>query len=542
MAFDLLTKVSRLVNGQRYTSTDLGSTQEAYQSSIQMGIGEIWAQDNTLPSSSLPFSGSSSPNTILTSGSLKYWYRWGLTLDNSATATGSSVWFFTSPSGSAGGIGGQLIDPGQQTNFISPKYGIPGISGFKSEDSPPGYAVTINSSSNDVSFGFVNPNSFPYQFDYKTGVLEFTSTIIPSGSLYATVYQYNGQFLSAALTNITCSTINATSFTGSHFGTSSYAITASYISGSNSVSSSYATTSSYALTSGGGGTTLVTGSTYPITSSWSITSSYSLLSLSASYFSGSISNAVTAITSSFSYYAISSSYSATSSYTSSLYTTSSLSSSFASSSISSSYALTASYVATSSGVMGGTLNYIPMWSGNTALSSSNIYLTGSNIGINTISPSYSVQISGTFAPVGDAIYSLGSSTNRFNTLYAQSTTVGAFFEVGLRTEGVGINPTGTIVIWKKGKLEPSTIEEDEMVMGVLKEGKDEPIILGAEPILVTGKVEEGDYIVTSNKKGHGKAVKRGMVFKKDLFGKVIAQALEASDKDSNLIKAMIRKF
>ena len=75
----------------------------------------------------------------------------------------------------------------------------------------------------------------------------------------------------------------------------------------------------------------------------------------------------------------------------------------------------------------------------------------------TTSPSYSVQISGTLAPVGDAIYSLGSSTNRFNTLYAQSTTVGAFFEVGLRTEGVGINPTGTIVIWKNGKLEPSML-------------------------------------------------------------------------------------
>ena len=542
MTFDQLTKVSRLVNGQRYTSNDLGSSQEAYQSSIQMGIGEIWAQDNTIPSSSLPFSSSASPNTILTSGSLKYWYRWGLTVANN-TATGSTVWYFTSPSGSSTGIGSQLIDPGQQTNFISPKYGIPGISGDNAESTPPGYSVTINSSSNNINFGFVNPNNCPYQFDYKTGVLEFTSaSAIPIGNLYATVYQYNGQFLSAALTNITCSTINAISFTGSLLGTSSYAVTASYISGSNSVSSSYATTSSYALTSGGGGTTLITGSTYPITSSWAITSSYSLLSLSASYFSGSISNAVFASTSSYSYFSVSSSYSATSSYTSSLYTTSSLSSSFASSSISSSYALTASYVATSSGVIGGSINYIPIWSGNTILSSSNIYLTGSNIGINTTSPSYSVQISGTLAPVGDAIYSLGSSTNRFNTLYAQSTTVGAFFEVGLRTEGVGINPTGTIVIWKNGKLEPSTEEEDEMVMGVLKEGKDEPIILGAEPILVTGKVEEGDYIVTSNKKGHGKAVKRGMVFKKDLFGKVIAQALETSDKDSNLIKAMIRKF
>ncbi|MFN9978430.1 MAG: hypothetical protein ACK53Y_00880, partial [bacterium] len=62
------------------------------------------------------------------------------------------------------------------------------------------------------------------------------------------------------------------------------------------------------------------------------------------------------------------------------------------------------------------------------------------------------------------------------------------------------------------------------------------------PILVTGNVQIGDYIVTSNKKGHGKAVKRGNIFKKDLFGKVIAQALENGSGESYLIKAMIRKM
>jgi hypothetical protein len=79
-------------------------------------------------------------------------------------------------------------------------------------------------------------------------------------------------------------------------------------------------------------------------------------------------------------------------------------------------------------------------------------------------------------------------------------------------------------------------------MGVTKEGKDEPIILGAEPVLVTGKVEVGDFIVTSTVEGHGKAEKRGSFIKKDLFGKVIAQALEASSGDSSLIKCMVRKM
>lgn len=164
------------------------------------------------------------------------------------------------------------------------------------------------------------------------------------------------------------------------------------------------------------------------------------------------------------------------------------------------------------------------------------YLSGSNAIVEN------VTVSSTLSPMTDVSVSLGSPSNRFSDLYAEQTTVGAFFEVGLRTEGIGVHPTGTVVSWKNGKLVPCDIEEDELVMGVVREGKDEPIILGAETILVTGVVDEGDYIVTSNKYGHGKAVKRGTIFKKDLFGKVIAQALESSNCESKLIKAMIRKM
>ena len=128
-------------------------------------------------------------------------------------------------------------------------------------------------------------------------------------------------------------------------------------------------------------------------------------------------------------------------------------------------------------------------------------------------------------------------------IFAVQTTTGGVFETGLRTEKIGDNPTGTIVSWREDGLVPCDSNEDELVMGVIKEGKDEPIVLGAEPVLVTGKVNVGDYIVTSDKIGHGKAVKRGYLLKKDLFGKVIAQALEPSDdSDSCLIKCMIRKM
>ena len=81
-----------------------------------------------------------------------------------------------------------------------------------------------------------------------------------------------------------------------------------------------------------------------------------------------------------------------------------------------------------------------------------------------------------------------------------------------------------------------------MIMGVVKRPSDSPVILGAEDILVTGKVDEGDFIITSAKEGHGKGVKQNIIFKKDLFGKVIAQALESCNGESNKIRAMIRKM
>ena len=167
---------------------------------------------------------------------------------------------------------------------------------------------------------------------------------------------------------------------------------------------------------------------------------------------------------------------------------------------------------------------------------------GTNVGIGTTAPAYKLQVSGSIAPVGDNKFPLGNPSNRFSDLFAVQSTIGGLFETGLRTTDLGLYETGTIVSWKVDKCVPCEIEEDELVMGVVKYGKDEPLILGAEPILVTGVVEVGDYIVTSKKKGHGKAVKRGNLFKKDLFGKVIAQALESGNGESYAIKAMIRKM
>jgi hypothetical protein len=162
----------------------------------------------------------------------------------------------------------------------------------------------------------------------------------------------------------------------------------------------------------------------------------------------------------------------------------------------------------------------------------------------TVSFSGSVQITGSLLPQGDAVRTLGSQQNRWADVYAQQTTVGAIFESGLTTRGIGEYPTGTVVVWEDGKVVPCITEEDNRVVGATLHGKDQPIILGAEYVLVTGRVKEGDWIVTSCKLGHGCAAKTKSKwgFKRDLFGKVLGQALENSDGDSNLIKCFIKKL
>ncbi len=136
----------------------------------------------------------------------------------------------------------------------------------------------------------------------------------------------------------------------------------------------------------------------------------------------------------------------------------------------------------------------------------------------------------------------GPFTVKTENLVLSNVFTGGVFENGLRTKDLGELPTGSVVTWKDGKCVESYKKGDQFVMGVVKNGYDEPIILGAEPILVTGPVEEGDYLITSKKAGHCEGVKRRFLFKKDLFGKVIAQSLETCDGESNLIKAMIRKM
>ena len=197
MAIDQTKKSNRLLGSRRFTSDSLNTSQEAFQSVLDIRANEVFTEANFIPTSSLPFSGSSQQtSTFSTQGSdvMKYYFRQRLTRSNVA----NDVFFFMFPTGSTGGVTPQLIQDDQQTSFISPKYSVSSLANANTEDSTPGYNVKVfkSTSLNSGSLGgddVVSAND--YQFDYKTGVLQFESALASNLEVYMTAYQYTGKTL-----------------------------------------------------------------------------------------------------------------------------------------------------------------------------------------------------------------------------------------------------------------------------------------------------------------------------------------------------------
>jgi hypothetical protein len=208
----------------------------------------------------------------------------------------------------------------------------------------------------------------------------------------------------------------------------------------------------------------------------------------------------------------------------------------------SSYALTASYSVAAANAFiqnGNSFGALATLGTNDAFG---LVIKTNNTTRLTIDSSGNISSSGVILPSTDNQYTLGTSVSRFKDLFSVQSTIGALFESGLTTVGISSLKTGTVLTWRNSKLIPCDFAFDEMIMGVVQNGKDEPIVFGAEPVLVTGVINEGDYIVSSDKIGHGKGVPRGSMSPIDLFAKVIAQAVESGNGDSYTIKAMIRKL
>ena len=197
-------KSSRLLASRRYTHDTLTTAQESFTNVLDLQAEEIYTQASKIPSSGLPFSSSihsGSLHSVDGDNIMKYWYRHSLTKSN----LNNETWFFLSPSGSTSGVGAQLIHADQETNFISPKYGISSLATSTTEDTTPGYLAVLykatHATSESLDSGdIVSTND--YIFDYKTGVVQFmNSSVDPSDSdyVYMSVYQYVGNTLSTGL-------------------------------------------------------------------------------------------------------------------------------------------------------------------------------------------------------------------------------------------------------------------------------------------------------------------------------------------------------
>ena len=197
-------KSNRLLGSRRYTHDVLNDSQEAFTEVLDLRSSEIYTQGHLVPNTGLPFSGSSQnlqTYSVNDEEIVKYYYRWKLTKSN----LNNEAWFFLDPQGSDSGVGAQLIDSNQKTNFISPKYGAVSLANATTEDNTPGYNVIVYKSTTTNTGSLAGSDivsSNDYVFDYKTGVLQFNSSAVdPTDSqyVYMTAYQYVGKTLRTGL-------------------------------------------------------------------------------------------------------------------------------------------------------------------------------------------------------------------------------------------------------------------------------------------------------------------------------------------------------
>ena len=157
-----------------------------------------------------------------------------------------------------------------------------------------------------------------------------------------------------------------------------------------------------------------------------------------------------------------------------------------------------------------------------------------------ISPNFNWD--GNLLPVQTNTWNIGSPTSCWQEIWAVAFNTCGIFEQNLAGKNQLKNENhqlGTVMVWENGNLIPCVTEKNHMRMGVMVPNKNIPIVQGAEPVLVFGVVNEGDYLVTSNKKGHAKAISREEMIAKSLQDVVFAKALESGNGESYTINAYI---
>lgn len=153
------------------------------------------------------------------------------------------------------------------------------------------------------------------------------------------------------------------------------------------------------------------------------------------------------------------------------------------------------------------------------------------------------RFAGRVEPSGNRTLDLGTDALRWQVVYCETLDSAGQHESNLQNpegeKSVGDYATGTVLVWKGGKNIPCTEAADHMRMGIAVNGTKSPLVQGAEPVLVSGTVSEGDYLVTSSIEGHAKAISPQFMRQHGLYDCVIGKALESGEGKSYLIKTWI---
>ena len=198
--FNSSSKSNRLLQSKRYTIASFDSA-EAYTNVLDINSSEVYTQQSFLPTSSagLPYSASAQDGLTIDSGSTpiaRFYYRMRLTPTDVVTSGKYQTWFVISGSDGTP-VSPQSIQANQQVNFLSNKYIIAADALKTAEEEPtPGYNVVVSKGASAGSA--VAENGDHFQFDYKTGVVQYLSTgLAPSTSdvLYLSGYVYEGKTL-----------------------------------------------------------------------------------------------------------------------------------------------------------------------------------------------------------------------------------------------------------------------------------------------------------------------------------------------------------
>jgi hypothetical protein len=234
-------KSIRILQSRRYTIAT-NDSQEAFTRVLDLNASEIYINQNLIPTSNIPFSGSSQSGSIFVSASkniLKYYHNHNLSKSSIPSGSFTETWFFLDPTSSIAVPPG-IVQSSQQTNFISNKYANPSLADNNAETvgSNTAYNVVVKINGTEQSIN-------NYAFDYKMGVLQFYSNPpLTADAVTITAYQYLGDTLDQFVSS-------SGGGTGAGFPFSGSAV----ITGSLTVS-------------GSGGITLVGGGTLIGTASW----------------------------------------------------------------------------------------------------------------------------------------------------------------------------------------------------------------------------------------------------------------------------------